>query len=172
MEDKRRVKQSLIAGALTGSAGIFITKALSLLYVIPFNEIAQDATVFYSYAYTVYDALLQVCLSGFPYAIATLVAKYATKNDYSTVELVKKVSKAILLVLGVVCCFIMIAFSKILAIQIIPSELQSSSYLHYTQIVLIILAFALVFVPYLSYYRGVYQGLKEMKVYAFTQVLE
>ena len=103
MEDKRRVKQSLIAGALTGSAGIFITKALSLLYVIPFNEIAQDATVFYSYAYTVYDALLQVCLSGFPYAIATLVAKYATKNDYSTVELVKKVSKAILLVLGVVC---------------------------------------------------------------------
>ena len=172
MEDKRRVKQSLIAGALTGSAGIFITKALSLLYVIPFNEIAQDATVFYSYAYTVYDALLQVCLSGFPYAIATLVAKYATKNDYSTVELVKKVSKSILLVLGVVCCFIMIAFSKILAIQIIPSELQSSSYLHYTQIVLIILAFALVFVPYLSYYRGVYQGLKEMKIYAFTQVLE
>ncbi|MGN1399421.1 MAG: oligosaccharide flippase family protein [Erysipelotrichaceae bacterium] len=172
MQQKKKVKQSFIAGALTGSAGIFITKALSLLYVIPFNEIAQDATVFYSYAYTVYDALLQVCLSGFPYAIATLVAKYATKDDYSSVEVVKKVSKSILVVLGVVCCFIMIAFSKVLAIQIIPTELQSTSYLHYTQIVLIILAFALVFVPYLSYYRGVYQGLKEMKIYAFTQVLE
>lgn len=172
MENKKKIKQSVIAGALTGSAGIFITKALSLLYVIPFNEIAQDATVFYSYAYTVYDALLQVCLSGFPYAIATLVAKYATKDDYSTVEIVKKVSKSILLVLGIVCCFVMIAFSKPLAIQIIPTELQSTDYLHYTQIVLIILAFALIFVPYLSYYRGVYQGLKEMKVYAFTQVLE
>ncbi|HPW53688.1 MAG TPA: polysaccharide biosynthesis protein, partial [Erysipelotrichaceae bacterium] len=74
--DKKRRKQSIVAGALTGSAGIFITKALSLLYVIPFNEIAKEATVFYSYAYTVYDAVLQVCLSGLPFAIATLVAKY------------------------------------------------------------------------------------------------
>ncbi len=172
MKDKRKRKQSIIAGALTGSAGIFITKTLSLLYVIPFNEIAQDATVFYSYGYSVYDALLQVCLSGFPYAIATLVAKYMTRNDYDTVDLVKKVSRNILLVLGSVCCLFMIAFSKILALKIIPTELQSTSYLHNTQMVFIILAFALVFVPYLSYYRGIYQGMKEVKTYAFTQVLE
>lgn len=172
MEAKQKRKQSIIAGALTGSAGIFITKALSLLYVIPFNEIAQDATVFYSYGYTVYDSMLQVCLSGFPYAIATLVAKYMTRNDYASINLVKKVSRTILLVLGCVCCIFMIAFSKILAIKIIPSELQSTSYLHNTQIVLIILAFALIFVPYLSYYRGIYQGMKKVKIYAFTQVLE
>ncbi len=171
-EKKQKRKQSLIAGALTGSAGIFITKALSLLYVIPFNEIAQDATVFYSYAYTVYDALLQVCLSGFPYAIATLVAKYIAKDDQPTVNIVKKVSKNILLVLGCVCCVFMIAFSNLLARQIIPNELQSTSYLYYTQVVLIILSFALIFVPYLSYYRGIYQGMRELKTYAFTQVLE
>lgn len=171
-ERKQKRKQSLIAGALTGSAGIFITKALSLLYVIPFNSIAQDATVFYSYGYTVYDALLQVCLSGFPYAIATLVAKYMAKDDKATVNIVKKVSKSILLVLGCVCCVFMIAFSNLLAKQIIPNDLQSTSYLYYTRVVLIILAFALIFVPYLSYYRGIYQGMKELKTYAFTQVLE
>lgn len=171
MENKK-VKQSIIAGALTGSAGILITKALSLLYVIPFNEIAQDATVFYSYAYTVYDALLQVCLSGIPYAIALLVSKYATKNDYATVRVVKKVSKSIVMIMGVVCCLFMMIFAKPLAYQIVPTELQNTDYIKNTEAVLRILSFALVFVPLLSYYRGFYQGLKELKTYAITQVFE
>ncbi|NLZ76307.1 MAG: oligosaccharide flippase family protein [Erysipelotrichia bacterium] len=170
--DKNKRKQSIVAGALTGSAGIFITKALSLLYVIPFNEIAKEATVFYSYAYTVYDAALQVCLSGLPFAIATLVAKYATKDDYATVRLVKKVSRSIIMVIGVVSCILMIAFAKPLAYMIVPTDLQSTDYIRYTQNVLIIVAFALVFVPYLSYFRGFYQGLKEFKTYSITQVLE
>ncbi len=171
MKDKK-VKQSVVAGALTGSAGIFITKALSLLYVIPFNQIAQDATVFYSYAYTVYDAVLQLCLSGLPYAIATLVSRYSTLNDNGTVLLVKKISRTLVTVFGVVACVFMITFSRPLALQIIPFELQSSDYIVKTQNVLIIVSFALVFVPILSYYRGFYQGLKELKVYAFTQVFE
>ena len=42
-------KQSLIAGALTSSAGIFISKALGLLYVVPFTAIAGEANMsFYS----------------------------------------------------------------------------------------------------------------------------
>ncbi len=170
--DKKRRKQSIVAGALTGSIGIFITKALSLLYVVPFNEIAKEATVFYSYAYTVYDAVLQVCLSGLPFAIATLVAKYATKNDYATVRLVKRVSRSIITIIGAVSCILLIAFAKPLAYMIVPTDLQSTIYIKNTQIVLIIVAFALLFVPYLSYYRGFYQGLKEFKTYSITQVLE
>ncbi|MGI6509180.1 MAG: oligosaccharide flippase family protein [Erysipelotrichaceae bacterium] len=170
--DKKKRKQSIVAGALTGSAGIFITKALSLLYVIPFNEIAKEATVFYSYAYTVYDAALQVCLSGLPYAIATLVAKYATKNDYATVNLVKKVSRSIITIIGVISCVVLISLAKPLSYLIVPTDLQSTVYMKNTQTVLIIVAFALIFVPYLSYYRGFYQGLKEFKTYSVTQVLE
>ncbi|HPX33260.1 MAG TPA: oligosaccharide flippase family protein [Erysipelotrichaceae bacterium] len=170
--DKKSRKQSIVAGALTGSAGIFVTKALSLLYVIPFNEIAKEATVFYSYAYTVYDAVLQVCLSGLPFAIATLVAKYATKDDYATVRLVKKVSRSIITVIGLISCILLITFAKPLAYMIVPTDLQSTDYIRNTQNVLTIVAFALVFVPYLSYYRGFYQGLKEFKTYSITQVLE
>ncbi|MGI6608330.1 MAG: oligosaccharide flippase family protein [Erysipelotrichaceae bacterium] len=170
--DKKKRKQSIVASALTGTAGIFITKALSLLYVIPFNEIAKEATVFYSYAYTVYDAVLQVCLSGLPFAIATLVAKYATKDDYATVRLVKKVSRSILMVIGVVSSILLISFSGPLAYMIVPTDLQSTVYIENTQIVLIIVAFALFFVPYLSHYRGFYQGLKEFETYSKTQILE
>lgn len=170
--DKKRRKQSIVAGALTGSAGIFITKALSLLYVIPFNEIAKEATVFYSYAYTVYDAVLQVCLSGLPFAIATLVAKYVAKDDFATVKLVKKVSKSIITVIGVVSCVLLIAFAKPLAYMIVPTDLQSTVYIENTRTILIIVSFALIFAPLLSYYRGFYQGLKEFKIYSITQVLE
>ena len=170
--DKKRRKQSIVAGALTGSAGIFITKALSLLYIIPFNEIAKDATVFYSYAYAVYDAVLRVCLAGLPYAIATLVAKYVTKKDFATLKLVKKVSKTIITVVGLVSFILMISFAKPLAYMIVPSDLQSTIYIKNTQTVLIIIAFALIFVPFLSYYRGFYQGLKEFEVYSITEILE
>ena len=52
VKDNRK-KQSIIAGALTGSAGVFITKAIGLLYVIPFKKLAGNNTVFYSYAYTI-----------------------------------------------------------------------------------------------------------------------
>ncbi len=170
--DREKRKQSIVAGALTGSAGIFIAKALSLLYVIPFNKIAQEATVFYSYAYTVYDAVLQVCLSGLPYAVATLVAKYATKKDYATVNLVKKVSRSIMMVVGVVSCILLIGFARPLSYMIVPTELQSTVYINNTQTVIIIVSFALIFVPYLSYYRGFYQGLKEFETYSKTQILE
>ena len=68
-------KQSLIAGALTSSAGIFISKALGLLYVVPFTAIAGEANMsFYSVAYTYYDILLSICSAGIPFAVAAMVA--------------------------------------------------------------------------------------------------
>ncbi len=168
---KEKKKQSIVAGALTGSAGIFITKAIGLLYVIPFKSIAGDNTVFYSYAYTVYDYVLQICLSGMPYAIAALVSKYTAKDDQATVMLVRKVSKTVMMVFGVLSCIALILFSEPFARLVIPDGV-TDDYITKTQTVIIIVSFALLWVPMLSYYRGFYQGLKEMKVYAFTQVLE
>ena len=94
---KQKKKQSIIAGALTGTAGIFLTKAIGLLYVIPFKTIAQGNTVFYSYAYTIYDYAYQISLSGMPFAVAALVAKYVARDDYGAVGLVRKVAKSVMM---------------------------------------------------------------------------
>ena len=170
--NKKEKKESLIIGALTGAAGIFITKVLGLIYVSPLNAMAQGETAFYSYAYTVYDYALTVTMSGVPYAIATLVAEYMAKDDKATVLLVKKLSKMLVSLMGVSICALMIIFSKYLALGVLPTNLTDMSYVDKTQAVIIIISFAMITVPILGFYRGYYQGLKDMKVYAFTQVIE
>ncbi|MBR5048286.1 MAG: oligosaccharide flippase family protein [Erysipelotrichaceae bacterium] len=170
VKDNRK-KQSIIAGALTGSAGVFITKAIGLLYVIPFKKLAGNNTVFYSYAYTIYDYVLQICLSGMPFAIAALVSKYVAKNDYKAVNMVRRISRTVMLIFGFIACSALILFSKPFAMLVIPDGV-SEDYIVKTQTVLVIVSFAMIAVPLLSYFRGVYQGFKDLRIYAFTQVLE
>lgn len=62
-----------------------------------------------------------------------------------------------------------ILFSSPLASLVIPDEGKSVETM---QMVLILISFALFFVPLLSSVRGFYQGLKHMEVYALSQVLE
>ncbi|MBR0137392.1 MAG: oligosaccharide flippase family protein [Erysipelotrichaceae bacterium] len=171
----REKKKSVVQGALTGTLGIFLTKALGLLYVIPFNEIAQEETVFYSYGYTIYNYVLEICLAGIPFAIAAMIAKYIAREDFEGAALVRKITRNLLLIMGIISFSVVIIFAEPLAKKVIADNIDPSQYLIYiekTKNVLRLIAFALVSVPFLSFYRGVYQGMKEFEIYAFTQVLE
>ncbi len=170
MSNKR--KQSFIAGALTSSAGIFISKALGLLYIVPFTAMAGETNmVFYSKTYTYYDLLLQVCSAGIPFAVAALVAKYADREDYKTVVLIRKLSTSILLMSGFVMAVLFALLSQPLSSLILgpnstPNDIATQRNLF------MILSVAIFLVPFLSSFRGFYQGLKELRAYAFSQVLE
>jgi O-antigen/teichoic acid export membrane protein len=170
MTDRR--KQSIIAGGLTSSAGIFLSKALGILYVSPFTALATEAnTAYYAYAYSIYDLLLRISLAGLPFAMAALVAKYVVKDDIKTVILIRKLSMSIMAVFGFVSMMIVMLFSKEIAVLIVTENMTAETLLK-TQNVLMIIALALFVVPLLSSYRGFYQGLKYLKEYAFSQVLE
>ena len=169
---KQNKKQSLIAGALTSSAGIFISKALGLLYVVPFTAIAGEANMsFYSVAYTYYDILLNVCSAGIPFAVAAMVAKYSNSEDYKTVVLVRKLSMGLMLLSGFVMAVLFVSVSGPLASSVLGSQ-QTAEDVAILRNVFMILAAAVVCVPFLSSFRGFYQGLKDLKSYAFSQVLE
>lgn len=168
-----RKKQSFIAGSLTSSAGIFISKALGLLYVVPFNALAggESNMFFYSSAYTYYDLLLQICTAGLPFAIAAMVAKYASREDYKTVILVKKLSMSILLLSGFLAAVLFMLVASPLSKYILSVDATAKDISTLIN-VFRILALAIIIVPFLSAYRGYYQGLREFKAYAFSQVLE
>ena len=167
-----RAKQSFIAGSLTSSAGVFLAKTIGLFYVVPFTALAGTENMsFYSAAYTYYNVLLQICSAGLPYAISAIVAKYANRDDYKTVVLVRRLSTAILSVSGLFMAILFVLISssqarKILGAGASPEDIT----------ILIncfkVLAVALFLVPVLYSYRGFYQGLKDLKVYADSQVLE
>lgn len=165
-------KQSIVFGGLISSAGILISKILGLVYVIPLNMIAGSPNMqYYGYAYNIYSYVLNVSIAGIPYAIATLVAKYSNEKDYKTTLLIKKLSLGIMLSVGFISMVLMIAGSGFFSELMLSSQITEESFA-ITKNVLIIISFALFFVPVLSSFRGFYQGLKDMEIYAFSQTLE
>lgn len=165
-------KQSIIFGGLISSAGVFLSKVLGLVYVIPFNMIAGDQNIrFYGYAYNIYSYLLNISVAGIPFAIATMVAKYYNVKDYKTALLIKKLSLGLMMALGFAgMCFVLLTSGQLA--ELILAKGSSAEDIQITKNVLIIISFALFFVPVLSGYRGFYQGLKRMELYAFSQVFE
>ncbi len=167
----KSAKQSLVFGGLISSAGILIAKILGLVYVIPFNAIAGVDVQYYGPAYIIYSYILNVSIAGVPYAIATLVAKYYNAEDYKTTLLIKKISLGLMLVLGFAGMMFLILSSGWMA-ELIMSSGATESSIATMKTTLVLVSFALFFVPLLSSYRGFYQGLNDMEVYAFSQVLE
>jgi O-antigen/teichoic acid export membrane protein len=169
---KKKIKNGFIAGSLTSSAGVFVSKLIGMFYIVPFKQIVGQANLsYYSAAYTYYNVLLQICSAGLPFAIAATVAKYANKKDYRTVMLVRRLSTSILMVSGFVMAILFILISGPLASSVLGSQAAAGD-VEKMRNTFVILALALFLVPILYSYRGYYQGMKQMKLYADSQVLE
>jgi len=165
-------KKSLIAGGLISTAGIFLTKMLGVLYVSPFTALATSENLsYYARAYSFYDIVVRLSVSGLPFAIATLVTRYVLKEEFKTVLYIRKLAFALMAVIGFVAMVSMFLLATPLAMFSVQSGLQSTEVI-YTRNVIMIIALAIFVVPLLSSYRGYLQGLKEFRVYATSQVLE
>ena len=172
MSSREKMKDSLLIGALTSSFGIFVSKLLGLLYYSPLSAIAGEANMaFYSIAYTYYDLLLQVSQAGIPFAIAALVAKYYSKDDYKTVLLVRKIGTSIVMALSVACAFVLVLAAGPMARQALGVSAPAQDVKN-LRICFYILTIAVILVPFLSALRGYVQGLKRLDLYASSQVLE
>ena len=170
--NKEKMKQSLLIGALTSSFGIFVSKLLGLLYYSPLSSIAgEENMAFYSIVYTYYDLLLQISQAGIPFAIAAMVAKYASKDDYKTVTLIKKMGTSIVMGLAVFISLILILIAGPLSKQSLGSTAPIED-INNLRSMFYILTLAVIIVPALSAIRGYIQGLKRLDIYASSQVLE
>lgn len=171
--NKNKVKQSVIVAALTSSFGIFISKALGLLYYAPLSALAGESNMaFYSVTYTYYDLLLKISSAGIPFAIAALVARYYIRQDYKTVLLIKKLGISLIMGLSFIVALIFLFASKPLAMQAMGGASASESDVYHLRNLFLILVIAVILVPYLSAIRGYYQGLKRLDLYGSSQALE
>ncbi len=163
-------KKSLILGGLVGTSGFLIAKAIGLIYSIPFSSIlGSDAYMsYYGTAYRIYSYILNVFTAGFPFAIATLVAKYSTLENWKTVLQVRRLSLLFMGLVGFLGMIIMMMLSGLLAMLMT----DTADGRHVMTIVLCILAVAVFLVPILSSYRGFIQGRREMEEYAYSQAFE
>lgn len=169
---KKKKNESLMIAALTSSFGIFISKALGLLYYAPLSSLAGEANMaFYSIAYTYYDLLLKISSAGIPFAIAALVSRYFAKEDYKTVLLIKKMGISLVMGLTFIVALVFLLIASPLASQSMGSGASVDDVIHLRNIFYILLI-AVILVPYLSAVRGYYQGLKRLDLYGASQALE
>ncbi len=163
------VKKSLVLSGLVGTAGLFIAKLLGLVYSIPLSTIlGSDAYMsYYGTAYRIYSYILNIFTAGFPFAIATMVAKYTVRNDNRALKKIRVISHTLMALVGFLGMVVMFAFSWLLA-----RVVADGSGVKIMGTCLRILSFAIFLVPILSSYRGFWQGRKEMGEYALSQVFE
>lgn len=165
-------KRSLILSGLTSSLGVFITKAIGILYVSPFTQIAgQQNTAFYSYGYTFYDFMLQLAIAGIPVASATLISRYVARNDIAMMLMVNRFIKRLLFLIGVVIFIILFVAAPWIVPFIIGFNASSTTFNIMVRVIRLV-ALAMFVTPILSSYRSFMQGLKEMRYFAASQVLE
>jgi O-antigen/teichoic acid export membrane protein len=171
MDKNKLRKQSIIAGGLTSTAGIFISKVMGIIYVVPLAAMAGDNLTYYARAYSIYDVILSVTVAGIPFALATMIAKYVVRDDYKTVILIRKLSTGFLLVFGFLAMSSVLLFAGPIAGFTLKAVAGSIEY-ERTRIVLMIISADMFCAPLLSSFRGFHQGFKNLKSYAFSQVLE
>ena len=168
MKRSSNVKKSIILSGLVGTGGLFIAKLIGIVYAIPFSSILGNEAYMgiYGQAYNIYSYVLTVFTAGFPFAIATLVARYSVLKDAKSILSVKKLSLAFLSITG----FSGMLLLMLLAGKIAPIMVEENIDIMVNT--LRILAIAVFLVPVLSAFRGFYQGLKEMEEYAISQAFE
>ncbi|MEG0290238.1 MAG: oligosaccharide flippase family protein, partial [Erysipelotrichaceae bacterium] len=116
-------KQSIIAGGLISSAGIFISKFIGIIYVIPLqNILGPENMVYYGMSFNIYSYILNVATAGIPFAVATMVARYMAHGDYKTSLLVKKLSLSLMAIFGLLSMLILMISSGVFA-NIMASDL-------------------------------------------------
>ena len=97
-------KSNFVVGAFIATLGIVLTKALGIIYVIPFYAIIGDeGGALYGYAYTIYTLFMSLSSAGIPLAISKIVSEYQTLGYYNAKRRAFFIGKRIALLLGFIC---------------------------------------------------------------------
>ena len=157
-------KKSLVKGAaILGAAGILV-KFLGAFFRIPLaNYIGSVGMAYYSPAYSLYSFLLVFATAGLPVAISKMVSERCAVGQFREAERVFKLSRTLMVSIGVIGFCILFFFSEAIAEAIhVPGAALSMK----------ATAPALLLVPIMSSYRGYFQGMQEMAPTAISQVIE
>ncbi len=162
---KGRGKNRFLMGAAILSVSGLICKVIGAFYRIPLqnNILGLDGISLYQLAYPVYSMLLVISTSGLATAISKMVAERVVQQDFRGAYRTFKISRNVLIVIGLVTTLIMILGNDLItAIQGDPLAAPVN----------LAIAPALFFVSLMSAYRGYFQGMQDMVPTGVSQLLE
>lgn len=165
-------KNSFIEGTIFAYMAILFTKILGAIYVIPFYKIiGESGGVLYSYAYNVYNLFLNLSTSGIPTAVSIIIAEYNTLKMFNEREHTYKVANKVISIIAFVAFLVMFIFAKELA-NFFISDIEGGISIESIVLVIRVISFCILIIPFLSVTRGYLQGNKYISVSSFSQLVE
>ena len=163
---------NLLKGTAILTIGLFLSKALGLLYVIPFYSIVGDKNLaLYQYAYIPYNIALSIAISGAPLAISKFVSKYNALGDYATGRKLLRSSVGIMALTGVLSFLALYFMAEPLAHMVIKDTEQIFTIADITSVIRWV-SYALLAVPIMSVMRGFLQGYQKFEPTSVSQLVE
>ncbi|KAF1083849.1 Stage V sporulation protein B [Sporotomaculum syntrophicum] len=166
MANKLLNKQTVLQGALTLTVSWMIIRVLGAVYRIPLGRLLGDEGLgIYAVPNQIYLLFFTLSAAGIPVAVASIVSEKMALGHYRDAIRTFRVARASMLVLGVT--FALLLFFG--ANWLIKSGLVQipESYLGMLAIAPVIFFAALT-----SAYRGLFQGLQNMRAVAYSQLAD
>ncbi|MFD1670578.1 oligosaccharide flippase family protein [Agrilactobacillus yilanensis] len=153
--------KNLMRGALLLSMASLLSKILSAVYRVPFQNIVGNGGFYvYQQVYPLYGIGMTLALSGLPNFVSKLIAEQ--QNPKLKIKLLQKIFILVsLLSLGI---FIVLYF-KAETIAGLMGDRQLASLIK-------VVAFMFLLTPFLTCLRGYFQGVFDMRPTAISQVVE
>lgn len=166
------MSSNLVKGTFILTFGLFLSKGLGLLYVIPFYAIVGQKNIgLYQYAYIPYNLALAVAISGAPLAISKFVSKHNANGDYATGRKLMNSGLIVMLVSGVMSFLLLFFMAEPVAHRIRRSDEQNFTIEEITSVIRCV-SYALLVVPIMSLIRGYFQGNQKFEPTSVSQLIE
>ncbi|WP_462409994.1 putative polysaccharide biosynthesis protein [Neobacillus sp. Marseille-QA0830] len=156
--------KALVRGAFILTAAAIITKILSALYRIPFQNIVGDIGFYiYQQIYPFYGMAVVLSTTGFPVVISKLFAEQRETGNHARAPLLMVLSLVYLQLFGLICFLVLYFGADLIA-----------SWMHDRHLAILFRVVSVVFLtmPFVSVLRGYYQGKGDMIPTALSQVAE
>ena len=166
------MSSKLVKGTAILTIGLFLSKALGLLYLIPLYAIVGKESIgLYQYAYIPYNIALAIAISGAPLGVSRFVAKYNALGDYATGRKLMKSGMYVMTLTGVLAFLSLFFLAEPIAHMVIKDKEQVFTVLQITTVIRWV-SFSLLVVPLMSIVRGFLQGYNKMEPTAVSQLIE
>ena len=158
--------QSFLSGALVLSLSMLLVKLIGALFKIPLTNYILGGTGngYFSTAYMLFAPIYAVATAGLPVALAKLVAEHNAKRKSEEIRKLLNASKMLFWAVGIIGSLVIILFSGVFVKTIVHNDKAFWS--------VIMIAPSVLFGCVTSIYRGYYEGLRNFRPTAVSQVVE
>ncbi len=160
-----RSGQNFITGAaILGVAGVLV-KIISACFKIPLtNIVGSDAMLYFTNAYTIYTALINISAAGLSVAVAKCISEYVALGRYRDIKSVTRAANLTFVIIGLICSVVFFVFAEEISLLISGTTKSAPACQA--------MAPAILFVSVQSVFKGYAQGYSNMTTSAVGNIIE